>query len=194
MDDGYKKIIVGTLASIVGSIFLRMMATNAGMLSVAGFMPHKMCLYGAPILIWVDAAADSAIFVSYMVIPFLLVKAFRHGIVIQPDDKDKIKQAAPLLIWFAAFILFCGLTHIMGTVTLWYPYYYIDCAFRVCTGIASIGTCIVLSRQLPVLMGMVGMSDLLAQFQAMKEHMARLEQSTAIIANTSQNLEDSRKV
>lgn len=182
MTSGSKKIAITIVSPIAVAALLALARTGAdtfGVLSTAGFMPHRMCLSGSSALIWIDACADLVIFGAYMVIPSLLIKAFRHGIVIQPDNEEKMAQAAPLLIWFAAFILSCGLTHIMGTITIWYPYYYVDCALRIMTAVASVGTCVVLSRKLPILMGIVGITDLMVQVQKLTDQVQKLTKAAS---------------
>lgn len=166
MTSGAKKIAIAILSPILVASFLALAKTSAdafGVLSTSGFMPHRMCLSGAQWVIWGDVVVNETIAICYFIIPSLLLKVFSVGIVIQPSDKEKMRHAKVLLPWFAAFILSCGLTHQMDVVTLWFPFYYMDLLVRSVTAVASVGTCITLSQQLPVLMGAVSTADLLEQ-------------------------------
>ena len=78
------------------------------------YMPHGMCLLWQPWLVALWAGSDLLIFLSYTAIPFALLTVLR---------KRKDIPFSGLVVLFASFILLCGLTHLMGIVTLWYPIY-----------------------------------------------------------------------
>ena len=76
------------------------------------FMPHGMCFLWRPELIWLHAVSDGVIALSYYSIPFTLIYVLmRRQDLIFPG----------VLVLFAAFILACGTTHLMGIWTLWHP-------------------------------------------------------------------------
>jgi len=56
---------------------------------------------------------------------------------------------AGLLALFAAFILLCGLTHLLSLATLWIPVYAAEGALKLVTGIVSATTAVVLFRLVP---------------------------------------------
>jgi signal transduction histidine kinase len=75
--------------------------------------------------------SDLLIWVAYMVIPIMLVRL------------AQIRKDLPFNIFFfmfAIFIIGCGLTHLVGAITAFYPYYYIDFWVKAFTAAASIGT------------------------------------------------------
>lgn len=167
-------------AAIIGA--LKESATLFGLLSTSGFMPHKMCLAGVRWLIAARALSDQTIAVCYAVIPGLLLRVFRTGISIQPTDREKAEHAIVLLPWFAAFIASCGMTHEMDVITLWFPTYYVDLGIRIMTCIASVGTCIVLRRKIPVLMGIATQADLMMQMQRLTKQVEDLTRAAQGLA------------
>ena len=51
---------------------------------------------------------------------------------------------------FAAFILLCGLTHVMEIWTVWNPAYRLGGALKLVTGVVSLGTAVTLFRLMPL--------------------------------------------
>lgn len=86
------------------------------------------------------------IFVAYMGIPPLLVRA-RRG--------RKLGVHATSIrwffYWFSAFIFLCGLTHANEIVTIWNPVYWYAGVVKVITGIVSLGALFQLWQKLPLL-------------------------------------------
>lgn len=78
------------------------------------FMAHGYCLTWRSDLIALHAISDALIFLSYFIIPLAL-----FYFVLRRTD-----LAHKSIFWlFAAFILACGTTHLVGLVTLWNPVY-----------------------------------------------------------------------
>ena len=106
----------------------------------SGLTPHGFCLLWEPGLIWLHAASDAIIGLSYYSIPLALIQFVRRR-----DD-----VAFSWIFWlFAAFILACGTTHFMALVTLWQPLYWIDGLIKAITAILSIFTAVLLWPLLP---------------------------------------------
>ena len=106
------------------------------------YMPHGMCLLWQPWLVALWAGSDLLIFLSYTAIPFALLTVLR---------KRKDIPFSGLVVLFASFILLCGLTHLMGIVTLWYPIYPWVGMLKLATGLVSAATAVVLFRLIPTL-------------------------------------------
>lgn len=106
------------------------------------YMPHGMCLLWQPWLVALWAGSDLLIFLSYTAIPFALLTVLR---------KRKDIPFSRLVVLFASFILLCGLTHLMGIVTLWYPIYPWVGMLKLATGLVSAATAVVLFRLIPIL-------------------------------------------
>lgn len=86
---------------------------------------------------WLYIASDLTIWLAYMAIPLLLIRFL------------VLKTGVPLpgVFWlFGAFILLCGLTHLMDAIMFWWPAYRINALIRFLTGVVSIGTVVALVR------------------------------------------------
>jgi len=112
------------------------------MIEHASYMAHGYCLLWQPWLVTLWAGSDLLIFFSYLAIPVALVVFLRR----RPD-----LQHRSLVFLFAAFILLCGLTHILSVVTLWYPIYPFVGVVKLATGLVSAATAITLFRLIPAL-------------------------------------------
>ena len=83
-------------------------------------LPHITCLARDPILVWVSVVADAAIMISYFAIPAVLAwQAWRGG-------DGGLMPSRWITSLFCAFIVLCGLTHLMSIVTTWIPIWQIS--------------------------------------------------------------------
>jgi two-component sensor histidine kinase len=112
------------------------------MIEYGDYMPHGMCLLWQPWLVVLWAGSDLLIFLSYMAIPIALLTVLKR--------RDDVPHPG-LVMLFASFILLCGLTHLAGIVTLWWPIYPWIGALKLATGIVSAITAITLFRLVPTL-------------------------------------------
>ena len=99
------------------------------------FMPHGHCYFWEPAIMWSHAISDTIIALAYFIIPLSLVQ------IVRKRDDFTYRW---MLVLFAAFIIGCGLTHVMDVINIWEPFYRIDSAIRILTAIASIGTALML--------------------------------------------------
>ena len=118
----------------------------------AAWMAHGYCLLWTPWLVALHAVPDLLIFLSYTAIPIALLRVLRQ--------RADIAQFRGLVALFASFILFCGITHLMGLVTLWYPVYVVQGALKLATATVSVTTAIVLFRLVPDLIALPSPTDL----------------------------------
>ncbi|WP_338242949.1 sensor histidine kinase [Aurantiacibacter hainanensis] len=137
------------------------------------YMPHGMCLLWQPWLVLLWAGSDLLIFLSYTAIPLALISVLRQ--------RDEMPHRG-LIALFAAFILLCGLTHLFGIVTLWYPIYPIVGWVKLATGLVSMTTAIVLFRLVPTLIA-------LPSPRALEDVNARLREEIAAHKATLASLE-----
>lgn len=140
----------------------------------ADFMPHRMCFLGDAGVTWLNVISDCLIALSYYLIPFLLVRLVRK----RRDIEFKWAFLA-----FAAFILACGTTHLLGAVTVWDPVYRLEGLVKAVTAVASAATFVALIPLIPVMVALPSPSQL-AQLnhsleQRVKERTASLEQALA---------------
>ena len=104
-----------------------------------------------PGLIGLHVVSDALIAIAYFCIPLVLFYFIRR------------RKDVPfhwMFISFAAFILSCGATHVMGIITLWHPVYRLDGLIKAVTAIASIVTAVYLFRLLPTLLQIPSSKDL----------------------------------
>jgi hypothetical protein len=109
-------------------------------MSFADLTPHGFCLAWEPGLIWLQAVSDTLISLAYFSIPAVLVIFARR----RSDLAFR-----PVFGLFAAFIVACGATHVMGVVTLWLPAYWLDGAIKAVAAALSLATAILLWPLLP---------------------------------------------
>lgn len=104
------------------------------------FMPHGHCYLWLPSLLWLQVGTNALIAASYVSIAITLAYLVRRG------DYLPFKGTA---LAFGAFIITCGMTHIMDVYVIWEPAYWLDGSIRAITAIASVGTAIMLPRLVP---------------------------------------------
>ncbi|RRB04639.1 sensor histidine kinase [Larkinella rosea] len=86
---------------------------------------------------WLYIISDLTIWLAYMAIPLILIRFIF------------IKKGVPLagVFWlFGAFILFCGLTHLIDAAMFWIPAYRINALIRFLTAVVSVATVVALIR------------------------------------------------
>ena len=108
-------------------------------------MPHGVCYLWTPSVLWLNVISDGVIAIAYFIIPLLLVRAMHKNLL----------PFGGLFFMFSAFIIMCGLTHIMKIVTVWYPVYYLEGSIAAITAIISIFTAtvflyIIIKQKTPV--------------------------------------------
>ncbi|ODN69633.1 sensor histidine kinase [Methylobrevis pamukkalensis] len=140
----------------------------AGLLGSAAFMPHGYCLLWQPELLGLHAVSDLFIALAYFSIPATLVILARR----RPE-----KEFVWIFTLFAAFIMLCGLTHVMGLATLWWPVYTAQGLVKLLTAIVSIATAIAIWKALPHLAALPSQEELRlvnAELQRRVEENARI--------------------
>ena len=113
--------------------------------------PHAVCLLWRKDLLALHGISDALIAVSYFAIPLLIIK----GVKIRPDLIDR-----RVALLFSLFIVACGITHLAGLITLWYPYYGWQALVKLLTAVISLATAFILWRLWPELMQMPSSAQL----------------------------------
>ena len=129
------------------------------------FMPHGYCLLWQPDLLFLYVAGDILTATSYFVIPTALIYYVQQR-------RDLVFNWIFQL--FAAFILFCGITHTMQAVNIWYGYYYLEGITILITGLISALTAIMVWRLMPQALAMPSRIDLLEKNRELAEAQAQL--------------------
>jgi len=90
---------------------------------------------------WLYIVSDLAIWAAYFVIPILLVRFVAK----------KPSLPLPKVFWlFGAFILFCGLTHLIDAIIFWWPAYRLSALLRFITAVVSWITIFAIYKYLPI--------------------------------------------
>ena len=110
------------------------------LLAINGFLPHGYCISWSKPLLLTFVLSDLLIFVAYFSMPLALVHFARQR-------KDFPYR---WLLWmFAAFIMACGTTHLMGAIVVWQPMYNLDALLKAVTAVISVITAILLWPLIP---------------------------------------------
>ena len=131
--------------------------------SYGGYTPHGFCLAWDLRVLWTHIGADLLIALAYFSIPAVILAFLRKR-------KDPALTRPALL--FTAFILLCGVTHLMGIVTLYVPLYGLQGTLKLMTGLVSAYTAFVLWRMLPVALGIPGRGELVAAIERQETEIA----------------------
>ncbi|MBD5655490.1 MAG: PAS domain-containing protein, partial [Candidatus Eremiobacteraeota bacterium] len=118
---------------------------------LAAYMPHGMCYLWNPALMLLHIASDALIALAYFSIPALLLYLVRA--------RKDIPLRGPLAM-FAAFIVACGMTHVLDIYTIWQPVYWLAGGIKAITAIVSVATAIVLFPLIPKLLTYRSVADL----------------------------------
>lgn len=105
------------------------------------FIPHGHCYLWKPGLVWLHLISDTVIALAYYSIPLTLFYFVRK------------RQDLPfhwIFLWFAAFIVACGTTHLMEIWTLWHPTYWVAGTLKALTALISLLTAFQLVSLVPL--------------------------------------------
>jgi PAS domain S-box-containing protein len=147
------------------------------MIDSASYMAHGYCLLWKPWLVTLHAGSDFLIFASYFAIPVAI------WIFVSKRPNIELKGLARL---FAAFILWCGLTHIVNLVTLWWPIYEFQGLVKLVTAGISLTTAVVIFPLIPHALAIpspnelqIANAELAREIAAHKLTLDKLEQARA---------------
>lgn len=147
-------------------------------LTQEGLMPHGMCYLWQPELLWMHVFADAAIALAYFAIPPTIM-----ALVVQTRRRIREKRPAATrlpyesVFWmFSAFIVACGVTHVLGVVTVWNPIYWVSGTAKVATATISLITATTLPFMVPRISELfVNTLDVEAKSRELSESNAFLE-------------------
>lgn len=141
-------------------------------LAIRGLAPHGYCLLWEPTLIWTHVVSDGLIAAAYFSIPLVLWRllAMREDL-----------QFGWVLGLFALFILACGMTHVMGMLTLWVPAYGWEALVKAFTALASVFTAIALIPLLPRLVAIPSPAALQKVNEALRFEATERERTEAML-------------
>ena len=143
-------------------------------LSSDGFSPHLYCLSGRTDLIIGQMISDIVIAVAYFSIPLaiLYISTKRNDL--------KFKW---VFVFFSAFIMACGTSHILEAVSLWYPFYAAETLIKALTALLSLITALALWPLVPTVLALPSRTALEQANQALlNEARQRREAEQKLIA------------
>lgn len=146
------------------------------------FMPHGMCFLWRPDVLWMHVGSDLVIALAYFSIPLGLVYFVRQR-------GDLGKEYGWLLRLFAAFILFCGITHLMGIWVLWNPDYVAQGYVKTATALVSLATAIVLWPLIPRALALPHPRELEAKTRLLADEVAERRRVEAELLVAHEELE-----
>ena len=117
----------------------------------SGLTAHGFCLSWAPGLIATHVGSDAVIGLAYFSIPLALASF---------TAQRKDLEYSWVAYLFVAFILACGLTHLMSILTLWSPAYGVEAVIKLVTAILSIATAAILWPLIPKLLAIPSSAQL----------------------------------
>ncbi|CCQ10261.1 hypothetical protein PALB_11260 [Pseudoalteromonas luteoviolacea B = ATCC 29581] len=132
------------------------------------YMPHGHCYLWQEHILWTNVISDLVIAASYFSIPV--------AILLFANRRKDIGYH--WLLWlFSAFILLCGLTHLMGIYTVWHGTYGVQGLFKAATAAVSMTTALYLYKLLPDAIKL----PTLNQFEGMQSQLKKATKESAVL-------------
>ena len=144
------------------------------------FLPHGHCFLGRKDVVWLHVISDAVIALAYYSIPATLLYLVR---------KHADLAFKWVFVLFAAFILGCGTTHVMGIWEIWHPTYRLGGLVKALTALTSIGTAAVLWPLVPRVLRVPGTTRLLRQNEALKLEVGEHARSSEAAKLAAEELE-----
>ena len=153
-----------------------------GSLSAVGFLPHRSCFLLDTNLILLHVVSDALIAFAYMAIPVILL--YFHL-------KRREHSFGAVFYLFAAFIVLCGVSHILGIWTMWHPDYYFEGLVKAVTAAVSVATAIALIPIVPKVLALKSPAEWEAAHVKLKEQVLARQQAEDAQIKTIQELKAS---
>lgn len=144
------------------------------------FIPHGHCFYWRTDLLLLHAGSDAIIALAYFTIPLALAKLWYD----RPDP-----GYSWMLKLFAAFIVACGATHLMGIWNIWNADYYFQGIVKLVTAAISLLTAILIWPLLPRILSLPSPALLTERNEALHEEMLKRTQAEQQLRSLYESLE-----
>jgi signal transduction histidine kinase len=122
----------------------------SNLLDTSDWPPRWSCGNWSDFHGWLYIISDVAIWAAYFAIPILLLFLLR---------KRKNVPFQGVLMLFVAFILLCGLSHLMDALIFWWPAYRLSALLRFATAIISVVTVFTLYKTVPTILSFRSVTD-----------------------------------
>ena len=149
--------------------------------SQGGYTPHGYCLAWDPAVLWLHIGSDLMIALAYFSIPAAIAVFLRRR------GDGSLHQPAML---FVTFIAACGLTHLMGILTLYVPWYGLQGLAKFFTALISCITAIIVWRLLPDILKIPSPGQLMSALEDKKREIAERASYQARLAEKEAILEE----
>ena len=167
-------------------------ATQWRTLADANFMPHGTCYRWEPGVVWLHVISDGLIFLSYVAISSILVLFVLRRRDLPFDW---------MFMMFGAFIVACGIGHLLDVIMIWKPMYWLSGSERALTATVSVATAIVLVPLFPKAMALPSPAELRGANKKLEAEIAErtlaeseLERALALLKEQQQALLRSEKL
>lgn len=147
--------------------------------SQGGYTPHGFCIAWDPVVLWMHIGSDLIVALSYFAIPGLILVFLRRR-------RDATLHRPAIL--FAAFITACGITHVMGIVTLYWPLYGLQGVLKAATAAISLLTAVALIRMLPEALKIPSPGQLIRALDRTRAEVAERRQAEAALRDSQDEL------
>ena len=144
------------------------------------YIPHGHCYLWQTNLVSLHVISDALIALAYFSIPVTLLY-----FVSQREDVPFPK----VFFLFGAFIIACGMTHVMGVWTLWFPDYWLSGLIKAFTALVSCYTAMVLIPLTPQALTLPSPAQLQAANQALEIEIRDRKQAEAEVRTLNAQLE-----
>ena len=147
----------------------------------SSFMPHGQCYLWQPGLVWLQAGSNALIALAYFLIPPAILWFVRKR------DDLAFKWMFGL---FGAFIMLCGMTHLMSVWTIWNGTYWIDGSIRLATGLVSMATAVLLFPLVPRALDLPTPTELRRANEELEAEVEQRKAAEAELAEKAEQLEE----
>jgi two-component system, sensor histidine kinase and response regulator len=142
--------------------------------SPSNYIPHGHCYLWQTPLVWLHVVSDALIAIAYFSIPAILIYFIQ---------KQKDTRLSNVLALFGAFIVLCGIGHLLDIWTLWHPAYWLSGAERALTALVSCYTALQLVTLFPMFMSLKTPEQLEAINQKLQQEIVERQKIEATLRN-----------
>jgi len=153
--------------------------------TLSNFEPHGIHFAQTPILMWTMIWAHLLVFIAYQLIPAALLYLVW---------KRKDVVFTPIFWLFAAFIVLCGVSHLIHIITFWYPIYGIEAIEVWLTGLVSIGTFFAVIYIIPIALKLKSPKELEALNNKLAGEIEAHKQAEDKLSKTNKDLEKMNEI
>ena len=143
------------------------------------YMPHGYCYLWRPSLVGLHLVSDALIGLAYYSIPITLLYFLK---------KRRDIPFHEVILLFAAFIIFCGTTHLFNVWTLWRPDYWVSGVLKAMTAFVSTYTAFALIPVIPKALDLRTPAELEDLNQQLEQEIAERRQAEAELRELSTRL------